>query len=186
MQRHWEGAFVVRDEMDKRFRELSSVAMLARRDIDRHIWLSQYRPKLAASAPVPPGVEAKTLRKETKKKRADGAKANSRKTYYSCQEIDDMSHSSGSELRVLLRLFSTLVLLTLCVKFRLKCISLYQTLSIQHISRHVTSCIAVLWGTWIICTVMNWIWDFSGTSCTLHEIPNEVLLSVRNHKYSES
>lgn len=104
----------MRDEMDKRFRELSSVAMLARRDIDRHIWLSECRPDLVPSAPAPPGVQKLTETKTSRKKKsADGATASSRRTY-SCRGIDDMARASGRELSDLLRFFSTLVILALC------------------------------------------------------------------------
>lgn len=126
MQQHWEGALFVRDEMDKRFREISSVAMLARRDIDRYIWLSEFRPDLVPSAPVPPGVVATKLlrKKKTKKTKSEGgAMASSKRTYYSCRGIDEMARSSGNELSDLLRFFSTLVLPALCVHFRSKCIS---------------------------------------------------------------
>lgn len=130
MQRHWDGAV---GEMDKRFRELSSVAMLARRDIDRYIWLSERRPDLAALAPAPPGLQQKVAEIKTLRKNKKCANASSRRAH-SRRGLDEMARSSGSELSDLLRFFSTLVPLALCI---ILFVSLSLDDSIHHIVRNM-------------------------------------------------
>ena len=115
MQRHWEVMHIrdeIGNEVEKRDRELSSIAMLARQDIDRYIWLSECRPDLAQSAPGPPGerlvTEIGEEKKIRKKKSVNGPKA--RRNSNRCS--DDLVHSRGSdEFSDLLRIFSTLVLI---------------------------------------------------------------------------
>ncbi|KAG0593042.1 hypothetical protein KC19_1G300600 [Ceratodon purpureus] len=109
MQRHWEGVHI-QEEIQKRDRQLSSIALLARQDVDGYIWLSDCRPGMDQSAPHPPGAEQMVAEtKVRKKKSVCGTKAR-RKTCFPNRCGDDLVHSRGrsAELSDLLQFFSTL------------------------------------------------------------------------------
>lgn len=96
MQRHWKvGA--VREEVEERFRELSSIAMVAHRDIERHLWLAEHRPDLALLAPAPSRVKMALVEKMSRKKKdVDGRTANRNPTC-SSRNINNLVRSSGRE-----------------------------------------------------------------------------------------